>query len=321
MYHNIEHTYCSCENENSITKIDTYIEMLEHPYKFIENSFWLDEITHLASREGCGILLNGQFGNATVSYGNFVVHIKTLVKEKKYAKAIRDTMYYSNFMDRPLWNETKRMLKIVLPKSVLKALGKEQIYRENVPVDADLAKKYNVDERLKKCCEGSYADYLSNVYDMRKYFTNPNLLSQIGELDTKYSLAYGIQVRDPSIDVRVIEYCYSIPYELYVIKGRERELIRMAMKNILPDKVRLNYRNRGLQSADWVQRLHPFMGSIKEELSRLLKNDLVCYYIDVKKVKKALADLPEKIYNYNREFRMLIVVVIFGRFIEAYENM
>ncbi|MGQ4671626.1 hypothetical protein ACUIJ5_25025 [Bacillus toyonensis] len=51
----------------------------------------------------------------------------------------------------------------------------------------------------------------------------------------------------------------SVPEEQYVQNGLDRALIRRATKNFLPDKVRLNQRVRGIQGADGVYRMAPFL--------------------------------------------------------------
>lgn len=320
-YENIEHLYCPLEEKNPITNMDKYLNLLEHPYKFIENCYWMNELTSLAALDGCRTLLNGQFGNASISYGPMSVHVMTLIRKKKYFTLIRDLKYYCKFMDYRMWSEIKKILKVLLPDSMLRILGHEQTITENAPINDDLAKKWHVDDRLKEYKAGKYVSDKMDIYDMRELFMSPRILSQLGGVDTKFSLEYGIQVRDPSLDLQVVEYCYSVPYHQYVNKGKERELIRIAMEGILPDKIRLNYKVRGIQSVDWVQRLIPYVEEIKKELNRMLKNEMICYYINTEEIRGVLNSIIDTIYDSQvRKFRMLIVTMIFGRFIEEYQK-
>jgi asparagine synthase (glutamine-hydrolysing) len=48
---------------------------MEQPYKIFENSYWIDEIFQTARDMDIRIILGGQSGNATVSWGNFNAYI------------------------------------------------------------------------------------------------------------------------------------------------------------------------------------------------------------------------------------------------------
>ena len=70
------------------------------------------------------------------------------------------------------------------------------------------------------------------------------------------SAAYGVMVRDPTADIRLLCYCLAVPPHLFIDPntGLDRMLIRAAMSGRLPDAIRLNQR-RGMQAADIVVRL------------------------------------------------------------------
>jgi len=70
--------------------------------------------------------------------------------------------------------------------------------------------------------------------------------------------AFGLEVRDPTADIRLLEYCLSVPGEQDTLGGGERMLIRRAMEGLLPTEVQWN-KIRGRQAADVALRLlrHP----------------------------------------------------------------
>lgn len=86
----------------------------------------------------------------------------------------------------------------------------------------------------------------------------------------------------------MVEFCLSLPAEQFVRNGQERILIKRAMKGILPDKIRLNFFAKGLQSADWLQRLRPRYNYICNELEAAIKYKKSCKYLDIEKLKKQL---------------------------------
>src|SRR5439155_11182972 len=61
---------------------------------------------------------------------------------------------------------------------------------------------------------------------------------------------WGIDVRDPTADRRLIEFCLSVPTEQFFRGGVLRALGRDALADRVPPEV-LNETRRGLQAADW----------------------------------------------------------------------
>lgn len=47
----------------------------------------------------------------------------------------------------------------------------------------------------------------------------------------------GFEVRVPFCDYRIAQYVWNIPWEMKAYKGREKGLLRHAMKNILPEEI------------------------------------------------------------------------------------
>src|SRR5437764_5320960 len=61
---------------------------------------------------------------------------------------------------------------------------------------------------------------------------------------------FGVDVRTPFTDRRLVEFCMAVPEEQYMTHGQPRLLIRRAMARRLPRDT-LAGRNRGLQAAAW----------------------------------------------------------------------
>jgi asparagine synthetase B (glutamine-hydrolysing) len=65
----------------------------------------------------------------------------------------------------------------------------------------------------------------------------PNIPERIEETHL-LAQQYGIEYRYPFLDVKLVEYFYSLPSEFKYKDGMGRYLFRSAMKDILPDKIR-----------------------------------------------------------------------------------
>lgn len=178
----------------------------------------------------------------------------------------------------------------------------------------------NVFDRLREQEIDITGTSISNAYDMkREQFEKPYYWSINGTYETKLSLRYALWDRDPTNDLRLIQFCLSVPEEQYVQNGLDRALIRRATKSFLPDKVRLNQRVRGIQGADGVYRMAPFWNEFIEEVEELSVDPVISEFLNVEVIKKAISKIckePRPEYAFDLDFRVLMRSLIFYRFIK-----
>ncbi len=53
----------------------------------------------------------------------------------------------------------------------------------------------------------------------------------------RMSMYNGLEVRVPFCDTRIVEYLYTVPWEIKDLKGREKGLLRTAMEGVLPEEI------------------------------------------------------------------------------------
>lgn len=101
--------------------------------------------------------------------------------------------------------------------------------------------------------------------------------------------AHRLEVRDPTADVRVLEFVWSVPDRIFMdpLTGLDRWLIRAAMRDRLPDRVRLN-RRRGRQAGDLVPRLRASASEVRESLDGLARG-AAADYVDVEHMREVWA--------------------------------
>jgi asparagine synthase (glutamine-hydrolysing) len=104
---------------------------------------------------------------------------------------------------------------------------------------------------------------------------------------------FGIDIRAPAFDRRLVEFCIGIPQDQYLRKGHDRWLIRRAMQGRLPDIV-LSKTKYGTQSADWFPRLTRQRSLIAEEVKRLAKNPEVASILDMQRLNAILRNWPDR---------------------------
>lgn len=318
-YSNIELNFCRCEGRNSFADIDEFIEILEQPYKMINNLFWIDDILREAERKNCKIVLTGQYGNFTISYGNFLTHIYTLFKKLKWVTCLKEIRAFCNLNSIAAGYVLKNIGKrIIKSNNIVNYFinRRKKVKEELIFANRKLLKKWNTEKRTDRAGYGRKIDKLYDSRERKQIATNFVLFSHVGSLETKLSLTRGNIMRDPTRDKRVIEFCLSLPDELYVSEGRQRLLIRNSMKGEVPDKIRLNFNTRGKQSADWVQRLYPFWDDICTEFKNLLKDEEISEYVDIAKLNEIFNKIGTKLNKetYGLGVRTLIITIILNRF-------
>ena len=96
-------------------------------------------------------------------------------------------------------------------------------------------------DAYRDCCKTS--DMLPGTPELEKRMKemmNLNfyhfMQTLLGRKD-RMSMYCGLEVRVPFCDYRIAEYLYGVPWEMKDFRGREKGLLRMAMEDILPEKV------------------------------------------------------------------------------------
>ena len=323
---NLDITYCRNDNINSLTNIDELIGIFEQPIKTLENSYWVTGMAKQSSEDGVKVLLIGQNGNVSISFGDFFIHMQTLIRQFKFGEIIREVNAANKRYGKPKKAIYSTIISNAIPYKIKKIRHRKEDTIENKFEDSviklDLVKKYNVEERFDKKGYNSVITKVGTLKETRKSILDEATLAHIGIMETKDSLAYGIIKRDPSKDKRIMEFCLSIPSGEYVHEGEERYLIRSSMVGILPEEIRTNWRNRGIQSADWVERLLPDWDKTKNQVKEALMDNEVKKYVDIEKVEGLLEKYDDISNCQNRnEVKLILIPLVFYKFIKQYREM
>lgn len=319
-YKNIKASYLTCDNKNALNTISKGLEILEQPYKCVQNFGWITEVYKKSYENGCKILLSGAFGNFSVSFGRWSTFIKTLIIKGKFIEVYKNIKIYSEEMNISKKALLKYIAKLMCPYKIRKFVshkitGKKDNIEDSL-VNRAMANNFNVRKEIKRINMNETTLMYSSLNKQRKSMFDKQGISYTGELETKLSLYYGILSRDPTKDKRVIEFCNNLPVEQYVKGIEQRSLIRRAFKGIMPEKIRVNT-SYGYQSADWIQRLNSDRELFLNEIRELLQDKNMNKYIDINKTNEYL-DLIEKKEFWNEsnwnEFSQLIRLIVIYRF-------
>ncbi|RDW22396.1 asparagine synthetase B [Oceanobacillus arenosus] len=313
---NIEQNYLTFPIDSPYSVIDEWIDVLEMPYKYFENSYWISGLYRVASEQGIKVMLTGDRGNYSVSWGNAIDIYTNLLRRFHWIKLYKEINQFIHVKG----TGRKRVLQVIGKNSFREFTNKHQDFSIPLLINPEFARRSNVFERIRSF--GIYEDgsNLPNSIGARKnQFEKLFYRTSSGTYNTKFSLKHSMWNRDPTNDLRVVRFCLSVPNSQYVQNGVDRALIRRSTKGILPDKVRLNHLYKGIQSADSIQRMIPDWSAFINESAEVIRNPQISAYINTQVLESALEKVrksPEPELIYDMDFKLLIRSIILSRFIQ-----
>ncbi|WP_274649404.1 asparagine synthetase B family protein [Paenibacillus humicola] len=268
--------------ENSpLSDMDEWLDILEMPYKFVDNSFWTKDIHKQAAEWDIGILLTGFGGKQSVSWGSPVDYYAYLLKRFRWMRLYRELGPYS----RSTKLGRTRLLSMIGRSAFSRRTGNAAYAGEPILIHPDFARSMHVRELLRHFDADIGGGTAFTLEGRARLLESMTFSSMQGTRRTKLSLRYGVMERDPFLDVRLIRFCLALPLEQFVQHGMNGALLRRAMKGDLPDTVRLNPRVCGIHGEAWVYGLLKDLKRIAEDIDALCKNDAANEYLNIPQIK------------------------------------
>lgn len=112
----------------------------------------------------------------------------------------------------------------------------------------------------------------------------------------RMSMYHGLEVRVPFCDHRIAEYLYGVPWSFKDYRGREKGLLREAVKDLLPDQVLWR------KKSPYPKTHHPqYTALVRAQLENLLqKPDAVLFYIVSREALMNLLEQPGSVPWYGQ---------------------
>jgi asparagine synthase (glutamine-hydrolysing) len=305
---NVDHVLIRGTTLTPIQAIRSGLQIWEEPGHAAGNLFWGLELRQTAQAHGCRVLLTGQMGNAGSSWTGDPVSqsLAFQLRHLGWRKWTSDSV-----------NRTKERVKSVLPRGLMAARRRRlQDLREwcrESAIHPDLARRLNLPERRWND-PGQGRPVSPREHRCRILMPGRSFG---GALHAEMGAAFGLDVRDPTADARVLTFALSVPDSIFIdpATGQDRWLIREAMKDHLPDQVRLN-RRRGRQAGDLVPRLRACAGEVDCALDELGRG-AAAGYVDVSYLRETwdvirTQDTPRA---YNQAVTILTRGIMAGLFV------
>lgn len=285
-YPNIKPQFIASEQITPISEAKRIVNYLELPCKANRNLYWLDNIYKIAKNDGCHIVIDGQNGNSTISYGNYLSYPYQKWKSKEYITALKKLKYYKNVHHI----KYRTLFRVILKSLIRKKYPDTSILNTSL-LHSSLHKKYDIKHTLAAYIKIQGGSCMDSREEMLHNMFNPFFFQHSGIHSTKMGLANGIVIRDPFRNKNLIELCMSLPVECFLHKGYGRVVAREFLWDIVPHEILQNTFGLGIQSSDFCYRIGLQWDEVKDEFLTTLNHPLLSQYIDSSKRQKMIRHL------------------------------
>jgi asparagine synthase (glutamine-hydrolysing) len=295
-YQNIDLNLIRTGHRSLFDGVEMFFAAANMPFRNAFNRPWIEAILQKARAQGVQVLLTGAQGNLTISR-NGAGLIPMLIRGGQWGQALREARAGEN--GQFLRTLAGQGIFPLLP-SPLYRLG-QWLRGSRVPLWGPPWSAYSAinpafarSQRVAERARTKGGDFLFRQHpDMRLTCARmlPGLTMGANDVYHAYLGLHGVEVRDPTADSRIVEFCLSLPEDQYRRDGVSRRLIRRAMTGRLPAEILAN-RQRGLQAADWFDRLLASRHALLSELAEWSHDDLVSAVLDLKRLVTLVEQLP-----------------------------
>ena len=310
-YPNIIPHFLSCAGKDAFTELERLVPLLGYPMKSGHNLTWLDSIYAQAYRDGCRLMLKGQYGNCTISWGKALSVFYQLLCAGHPFLAGRLMKGFG----RQYHVARKRILKYMLTEWK----DKFTVYppaSDDILTSEALFAKYRLQKTYQRSIRRAGGGEMDSRQQRLAFIFNPTAQMQLGMFDTAMSLIHGVLIRDPSKDKRIVEFCCRLPVECGLSGYVERGMIRTYMEGIVPDSIRNDWFRRGVQSADYEFRSKQQWNLESQNILAFLNHPRLRRYADPEKLDALCGRLSalsteELTFDYLRKANVLYSCSIF----------
>lgn len=225
------------------------------PYNRMNSMNWVFGILNEIKNNNVEDLLMGTGGNWTVSWSDKIHH----------------PLSYIGF---------KRSIKNLITTAPTPNQSNKQSY-----VKKDLFNQYKMDEYFQELGCNQNLQFEKGINE-KMMFLDPEY-GKIGVAWKNMGSLFGLNITDPTMDSRIMQFCFNIPEDISNNITGNRLLIRKNFKNLIPKKT-LKSQTRGVLGSDapfWVAQDIDLLYSYFEDIQKVLEVNEI---LDINKIKDAL---------------------------------
>jgi asparagine synthase (glutamine-hydrolysing) len=312
LYPNVEHVLLRTGHISPFDDFDRSFFLFERPKLNPCNWVWLRQITQEAHDRKLGVVLHGTMGDMTFSYFGLQL-LPELLRQGRWIRLAREYAGLRRETGMRLRGFAGHTLGPYLPAGLWGRLkthfhGYQEDVHFHTAINPQRFAELNLADRAKaRDHDLSYRPRKDSFAD-RKWVlsrTDPGNNNK-GTLG-----GWGVDLRDPTADRRLVEYCLSIPTDKYLVDGVTRAVGKAALRDRLPDAV-LDEPKRGYQASDWHIGLTGARASAAIELDLISGCDAAERTLDIKRMKELLEHLPNRDWHDPQVIRAYRLALLRG---------
>lgn len=284
LHPNIEHVAMPSSGRSPIADLDRYEALFGRPVFNLCNHVWLSEIRTAARAAGARVLLSGEIGNWTISAAPNSL-LADFLREGRFL-AWSQAAFGLVRAGRARWRGVAASsFGPWLPDSLWRRIS-------GFAWGAEASASEPVHPRLRaQVAEEQEALRLGRPRNSFEDAAAALMTMDWGEHRKGILGGWGIDKRDPTADVRLIDFCLSLPLDMLLNGDERRPLARAALADRVAPAV-LDQRRRGYQSADWHVGLTRDRHSIARLLEAMAADSTASSLIDVERLRELVRDWP-----------------------------
>ncbi len=314
MYANVEHVVVPHGRHRTFDMIDRFSTAEMQPIFNPANYEWMYEIGLRAAACGVTSLYMALAGNLTVSY-NGEAALSSLLHGRHVWKALQ-----LGYMLRRHGGYRWRGVAFHLGRPLLPSSASRWL---------DTVRGAPSDVQAYSLIHPQFAREVSlsqSPREMRGQDSRAVRVAGLQRLDAGPAMQglrclTGVSPTDATMDRRVVEFCLSVPDEIFCLGGVPRALIRNAMRGLLPEAVRTE-RRRGLQAADFGIHFQREIGEAIVETERLEGVALAARMLNLSAMRGMLAEAQQQTHAQSQMlfWPKLMRALSLGRFLRRVEE-
>ena len=286
IYPNIDHLRVHSGGLDLIEEANRLSDAIDEPVPNAVNNLWLSAILQACKARGVTTLLAGTRGNLTFSHAGLEA-LPQMFRRGQWARLARTVHSFRKrgmLSYRQSFGEaTIGVLPEALTRKILRAGEFDLTYSAVSPRLID-------EHRLR---DKMLEEFYFTKYDTQRERVDLWKMYDMDLYEAGYRVLHGVDVRDPAIDRRVLEFCFAVPSEQYVVGGVHRSLVRRAMKGRLPEET-LTRTRRGQQGADWYLGVRDGLPGLAAEIERTEGSATAQRMLDLPRMRTLLETFPKE---------------------------
>jgi asparagine synthase (glutamine-hydrolysing) len=283
----IDHVRVAYPLASALDPVTRNLLAMDEPVRNPCNQAWADQISHQAQQCGIRVLLTGDMGNITLSYDGLERFHALLAAWRL------PTWGYEliRFMRTAPWSHFKQALLNSLPP-VMRADVSSRFVRNSIALADRSAMpgryiaEQGLDERTAPSLLGWRRARNAKGSRVRMISFGDPATGNLASV-----ARFGLELRDPTADLRFTEFCLGIPLNQFFRNGETRHLARRMMRGALPEAI-LKAQHRGLQGVGWMRNLQDSRVEALDELDRMRSSNLGSRLLDLDELQRLVETMP-----------------------------